>query len=400
MRTEDDIRAAFRALAREAPDADAVLTAVRDQLDKANAVQPHDRRRGVRRPLAAVASVVAVLAVIGASIALAVGGHAPHRIASSKSKAANTRPGHPVTAPPYYLAEISNRKGPGEHAAVIDTATGATLATVRPPKPFSTFAAITGASDDRTFVLGAERGVGGAITLFRARFDPSRRKVTLTALPIPAIPAAERFDGLALSPSGSRLAVSTTASGRRAEQLSVYSLTTGAVKVWRQSSLAPAYTLSWGADGMLAYNWDGSPHYGVWLLNTATSGGGLIADSRLAAALPHGWAFVWGALLTPDGSTVVAAEMRMSGNLRTHRTNFEFGEFSAATGAQTHVLLPQHDGQESLIWTNPSGKVLVVQTETRQGMRLGVLSGGRLTPIPNPPAAGRFAEFTSLTIVF
>ena len=400
MRTEDDIRAAFRTLAREAPDADAVLTAVREQLDKANAVQPHDRQRGVRRPLAAVASVVAVLAVIGASIALAVGGHAPHRIASSKGKTANSRPGHPVTAPPYYLAEISNRKGPGEHAAVIDTATGATLATVRPPKPFSTFAAITGASDDRTFVLGAERGVGGAITLFRARFAPSRRKVTLTALPIPAIPAHERFDGLALSPSGSRLAVSTTASGRRSEQLSVYSMMTGAVKVWRQSSLAPAYTLSWGADGMLAYNWDGSPHYGVWLLNTATSGGGLIANSRLATALPHGWAFVWGALLSPDGSTVVAAEMRMSGNLHTHRTNFEFGEFSAATGAQTHVLLPQHDGQESLIWTNPSGKVLVVQTETRQGMTLGVLGGGRLAPIPNPPAAGRFAEFTSLTMVF
>jgi len=86
--------------------------------------------------------------------------------------------------------------------------------------------------------------------------------------------------------------------------------------------------------------------------------------------------------------------------LRTHRTNFEFGEFSAATGRQTQVLWPQHQAQESLIWSGPAGHVLVVQTETRRGMRLGVLSGGRLTPIPNPSAAGRFANFTSLSIVF
>lgn len=400
MRTEDDIRAAFRTLAREAPDADAVLAAVRDQLDKANAVQPQDRQRRVRRPLAALASAVAVLAVVGGSIALAVGGHAPQRTTTSRGHAANIRSGPPVTAPPYYLAETNNRKGPGEHAAVIDTATGATLATVRPPKPFSTFTAITGASDDRTFVLAAKRGAGGTIALFRARFDPGRRKVTLTALPIPAIPADEQFNGLALSPSGSRLAVSTTASGRRYEQLSVYSMTSGAVKVWRQSTVAPAYTLSWSQSGMLAYNWDGSPHHGVWLLNTATAGGGLIADSRLAVAVPHGWAFLWGALLTPDGSTVVAAQIRMSGDFRTHRTNFEFAEFPAAPGGQTQVLLPQHNALETLIWTSPSGNVLVVQTHSRQGLRLGVLSGGRLTPIPNPSVAGRFSEFTSLSIVF
>jgi hypothetical protein len=84
---------------------------------------------------------------------------------------------------------------------------------------------------------------------------------------------------------------------------------------------------------MLAYNWDDSPRYGVWVLNTAAAGGGLIADSRLAAAVPHGWFFFDGALLTPDGRTVVAAMMRAAGNLHLHRTNYEFAEFSAATGA-------------------------------------------------------------------
>jgi hypothetical protein len=151
---------------------------------------------------------------------------------------------------------------------------------------------------------------------------------------------------------------------------------------------------------MLAYNWDDSPHHGVWVLNTATAGGGLIADSRLAVAVPHGWAFVWGALMTPDGRTVVAAQMRMSGSLHGHRTNFEFAEFSTATGRQTRALWPSRNGPGDLIWTNPAGTVLVVQTRRGQGLGLGVLSGGRFTPIPNPSAASPFTQFTSLSMVF
>jgi hypothetical protein len=278
------------------------------------------------------------------------------------------------------------------HAVVKDTATGATLATVMPPKPFNTFFQVTGAADDLTFVLVAEakRLPAGPryppATLFRARYDPGRRRITLTALPIPWITRDERLDGLALSPGGSRLAVSVTVFDRgRSEKVSVYSMTTGAAKVWRQPSVAPAYRLSWAADGMLAYNWDGSPRYGVWVLNTAAVGGGLIADSRLAAAVPHGWFFIDGALPTPDGSTVVAA-MTRAGNLHLHRTNDEFAEFSAATGKQTLVLLPSHDGTEQLVWTSPSGSVLIVQTLPTSGYQLafGLLSGSRLTPIPIP----------------
>jgi len=285
---------------------------------------------------------------------------------------------------------------PLSHAVVKETATGATLATVMPPKPFNAFFVINGAADDRTFLLVAEakRLPKGAryppSTLFRARYDPGRRRITLTALPIPWIQRDEQLDGLALSPDGSMLAVSTTIFHRgRSEKVTVYSMTTGSATVWRQPSKAPAYGLSWGRGGMLAYNWDDSPRWGVWVLNTATSGGGLIAHSRLAAAVPHGWAFGYGGLLTADGRTVVAAETRMAGNLRLHRTNFQFVEFSAATGRQTHVFMQSHDGLARLTWTNSSGTVLVVQTwaPNGQGLVLDVLSGGRLTPIPNPSHA-------------
>jgi hypothetical protein len=383
MRTEDDIRAAFRQAAEHAPAADAVLAEVREQLDKGYARPSRDGRRGLRTPMAAVASAVAVMAVIGGSIALADGGHAPHRaaaigghaphraIASAGWPGVDVRNMGPGGAPPYYLTLINNRTGPDGYAAVVDTATGARLATLRPPKPFHTFDYVIGAADDRTFVLEAQRTAGdNATTLFRAQIDPSRRSVTLTALPIPPIRPDGQVNGLALSPDGSRLAVLMRLGGY--QQLSVYSMTSGAVKVWRQPGTAMAYWPSWGRGGILAFTW----RSGVWLLNTATAGGGLIANSRLAVAESHGWNFI-GDLLTPDGRTVVAAQLRY---LHPGAKD-EFAEYSAKTGRQIEALWPVHDGFEDLGWASPSGNVLIVEVYAKNREVLGTLSGGRLTTI-------------------
>ncbi len=397
MRTEDDIRAAFRSLAREAPDPDAVLTGVLDRLDSATA----GRRRGLRTPMAALASALAVVAVIGVSVTLAVGGHVHHPAPSSG-------PG-PDGAPRYYLALVVSgnpRSFAVQRRAVVkDTATGKTLAKVSAPRPFGTFVMVAGAPDDRTFVLAAQRAqVSGdslPTILFLARFDPSRRKITLTRLSIPAIPWNVRLNSLALSSGDRRLAVSTTRfKGGQSQQLSVYSIGSGAVKVWRQPRGGPAYRLSFGGGGTLAYNWDAAPHHGVWLLNTTQAGGGsIINDSRFAVTMPQGWGFGDGALLTTDGSRVVAAEQRIPGNLRRHRTNLQFVEFSAATGRLTQVLWPQHAPTEALFWTSPSGTVLVVEA-TQKGGRdtlFGVLKGSRLMPIPGPSGV---VAFDSESIAF
>jgi len=386
MRTENEIRSAFRRLARQAPDADAAPTAVQEQPDKPSAGKLRVERTGTRvghRLLAALASAVAVTAVIGGgSIALATGGHVPHRAATSAGwSAVDVRNTGPGGAPPYYLTLVNGRTRPhqaypDQHVAVVDTATGATLATLRPPKPFHTFDYVIGAADDRTFVLEAQRTNGGnAATLFRVQIDPGRRAVTLTALPIPPIRPDGQVNGIALSPDGSRLAVLMRLAGY--QRLSVYSMTSGAVKVWRQPGTALAYWPSWGRGGKLAFTW----RSGVCLLNTATAGGGLIANSRLALAKPHGWN-VFGDLLTPNGRTVVAAQERPlhpghPGN------KFEFAEYSAKTGRQIEALWPVHDAIEDLGWTSPSGNVLVVEVTYLAKNRevLGTLSDGRLTPI-------------------
>jgi hypothetical protein len=397
MRTEEDIRAAYESVARQAPDAAPVLAAVRDHANAAS--RPRARRgrqllalrdsRSRWRLLAPVTAAAAVIAVVGSLIAVgSIGGPA-----SRSGAAAANAPG-PDGAPRYYLVLTQRREGQPlsefrAHALLRDTASGALLARVAPPAGFNSIAAVAGAANDRTFVLAVQRKLapGGRppTTFFRAQFDPERRAVTLTRLPIPVMRGNEPIDGLALSPDGTMLAVATRVPREELrEQISVYSMATGAVRVWQQRSPSLIRTLSFDRAGQLAYIMQ-SGQIGIWLLDTATPGGGLIADSRLAVGLPNDVAFFDGVvLLTGDGRTAVGAEIREShASLRT-----EIAEYSTATGRQTRSLLPAHDGLDQVAWTNPSGTTLIVVGPGKRGFVLGVLSGKRLTPIPDPSGIG------------
>jgi hypothetical protein len=411
MRTEDDIRAAFRALAREAPDAGAVLTAVRKQLDKPSAGTRQGGPRAVRRRMAPLAAAAAVVAVTAAAVALA-NGQTSHRAPAISGSGLNR-------VPRYYMSLALTHKSKYRttfSAVVKDTVTGATLVTVRPPDHFGTFAGVAGAADDRTFVLAAQKfpaqpGAGAAIKLYRAVFYPAKAAVTLTALPIPQIPAAESFDGLALSPSGASLAVGISTSpqqrGDGRQQLRVYSLPSGAVKVWQQS---PGFglqgQLSFAQSGVLAFNWAGQPAAGIWLLRTGTSGGDLTKHSQLAVGTVMGRYDVVGGVLSGDGSIITAVATipavgtgavtagRAGSNLSTVQApgqapgNSKIVQFSVQTGRAIRILWRSRY-LASLLWSSSSGDVLIVQAPaTRSGKRwiIGVLHGGHLTPIPGVPA--------------
>jgi hypothetical protein len=106
-------------------------------------------------PLAAAAAVAAVI------IASVVIGKA---FAGRQSPATSAAPGG---LPQYYVAlrfsghstccRANQPLLPRTHAVVVDTATGKVLATIAPPNPRDTFVGVTGAADDRTFVLGVQR---------------------------------------------------------------------------------------------------------------------------------------------------------------------------------------------------------------------------------------------------
>jgi hypothetical protein len=417
MPYEDDVRRAFRTLADQAADTASVLAAIQDRLtagrDRQHRAWRVPRQAGPgssRALLAAFAAAAAVIVVVAAAAAVSSGARAPAPAVRPKAPAPAVRarapapavpadrpdrcPGVNVTSVPLYYLTTGG--------AIKDRLTGAQVATVRPPKPFNTIEAVTGADNDRTFVLAAQAGNvegEGIARLFIARFNPADATVSVTALPAPEIPATSLLTGLALSPDGARLATAVQGGGNRSEAVvSVYSLTGGKVKVWQDtgtvgSSPYDVGAISWSCGGTLAFFWEpGEPAGdGLWLLNTATTGGQLLADSRYVL---HGWGDIydgfdttWDAALTPDGTTIVAPMTR------TMRTSVEqeFGEFSAATGKPIATMYlmrgPFRGADEMLVWTNSSGSVLVVGAPPGPGKDTvyGILSGNHFVPIPGAP---------------
>jgi hypothetical protein len=390
MPHEEDVRAALRALASHAPSGDAVLAGISARSTR--------RRRPIAFVLAPVAAAAAVVAVIAASVAISDGAQVRGPAAGPGTHVgpACTR-AKPTSVPTYYLAisgYLRNRL------------TGKTVARVAGPSPYRAIVAVTGAADDRTFVLAGATGPPGASStakLFVARFNPVNDTVSVTPLPIPVIPATSQLTGLALSPNGTHLATAIQ-SGRnhRVAVLRVYSLAGGKAKMWRTIGGTIGYAnndgqaISWSCTGTLAFNWQTRKpaDSGVWLLNTSTASGGLLVDSRYVVHTeePAGqFSASWDGVLTPDGTKIVVP-MRLGGR---YSAQAEFEEFSATSGKPIRVLYrvsgPANSPTtyEFLDWTNSSGSVLVVGATPKHGSGpvYGVLSGTRFVRISGAPPA-------------
>lgn len=94
---------------------------------------------------------------------------------------------------------------PRTHAVVVDTATGAVLASVGPP-PGDTFVGVTGAADDRTFVLGAQKyGTLSPTRFYLLRIGPEAATGSLlpTIAPTPASSRGPATPSVSPSPRGS-----------------------------------------------------------------------------------------------------------------------------------------------------------------------------------------------------
>ncbi len=411
MRHEDDLRSALRTLEREAPDAEALLRRVTERTAG---------RRAGRRLTTAVASAAAVIAIILAA-ALAV----PAWLGSHRQVTGPKGPDPLSSAPPYYMALVwtGMRVSSPEDAVVRSTRTGRTLATIRPPAPYFSFIEVTGADDDRTFVLTAQTTQYGNLTsvdgFYEARFSPADAKVSLTPLALPDLPLSANFAGAALSPDGSELAVSSQTD---AAEIAIYSLPGGSVRTWTTGpkNTNPEFgsgSMTWSQTGLAFALNGGVPGYfsGDYLLSTSGPGGSLLADSRLLICNSTSENFFFNrdlfAYVTRDGSRIIVPVLRTvppgqspppcSQTVPVLSGRLKLEEFSTATGKAIGVIYMSASVDRffqtaetgyDVRWSSDSGSVLVIEAplaarQATQQSIYGVLSGRTITTIPGSAQA-------------
>jgi hypothetical protein len=388
------------------------------------------RRLARRRWLVPAAVAVVVLAVIAGF--LAAGRAAP----GTAPAAAPIQ----MSIPRYYVALDSNRPPssftePVAYATVRETTTGALLARIKPPSPYNSFVAVSGAADDRTFALLA-MGPTDPFTqatperFFLLHINPSASsaagRARLTALPASDIPGGNTARGallgnqvgaMALSPNGASLAAILTLTGRQRSAaaggalqqttyLVVYNLASGATRRWvgEENYLTSVTedpgvtTLSWASTGRSLAFMVGGPVGASQLrvLNLSARGDNLRPNST--PFVFHSPVGPWTqAVMTPDGKMVFFS-FRFSYGPRGLAVSTSLMRFSAAadrlTGINTlRLILPGGNAggysnsgpliANTILWTNYNGSKVIIAAAAR-GHTVGVYSGGTYTPLPWP----------------
>ena len=397
MLTDHDLQTELAVAFREQADP-VTQTAVDSAGIFGRAVRSRRRRVAVR-----AASVLAVVAVAaGASVV-----------------SQTSRPEHsPAGQPPGLLLDAAVAAPPSARAAVWgmpryyvtadhgrpvgevrDAASGKTLSVVPLPGGIDPkLSQVAAAGDDHTFVL--------ALFAFpRTRFylmqvAAGGRSARLSSLPIPPLPAGAVADAIAVSPGGRELAVAVQFSGGQGGAVEVMSLATGAVRRWTTSRAGVPGDLSWADGGReLGFFWQdagpgsGSPRTsgsGLWLLDTTAPGHNLMSARRILSA--HvGSDTVQSAVLTPDGSTVIASVV-YDGVDHVSRGTVVGGlvELSARTGRPLRTLLAERAAHSAdpgnpgwyitppvLVAADATGNHLLVSSD-----KFGRLDHGRFTALP------------------
>jgi hypothetical protein len=391
------------------------------------------RWQGWLVPLTAAAAVAAVV-LASVAISGAIGTHRP------AARHSSSRGGPLAGLPTYYLnLHAATRAEWSRQAVVRSTHTGAVVESLAPPAPYRFWLDAAGNGNGHEFILAAAVGHivhqdGGVDYLTgRSKFYLLRighgNHPTLTPLPVAV--QANQVEDFALSPDGSKLAL-TWGGGDRgghgaAPSIEVVGLATGSTKTWTWPG-GPRITANSGGMGeVLSFTTSGQTlAYQQWvgggidirLLDTTTPGGSLPASSRLGMRWPdagdpvhfiHGKLtntfFGFSGIITPDGSKIAAATATVT--KQPLNSELQFTEYAVGSGKVERVLDPWrlpglYPGQvQDVLWSNSSGSKLIVvahipgkpakdpdsNNSAGYGLEIGVVSGNTFTPIPGAPAA-------------
>jgi hypothetical protein len=337
---------------------DAAARALReDTLRPLQVPQRSRHRSAMAAPLAAAA---ALLAVVGIGVA-----------AARYLPGSGLHPGVATGRPRYYVEADAN----GDLPVVRSTASGAVTATVQLPYArYNPGARVVTAAADGTFFTAVMGSAGELI--YRFRLTAAGRVQGLTRVPGVALASRQWEVGvMAASPDGSRLAVSLTPtpvncsssctgsasfSSWQNDQIEVIDTLTGARSVWT-GGIAPNFefavlSLSWTSNASeLVYfgQWcrsgnanlatcepgtgTGAGRAEVRTLNPASRGGSL-TSGRLLFELSPKIPDVPQAMISPDGSSIIAAAITGRVAVGGMPSKLTVERISVATGRVGQVL--------------------------------------------------------------
>jgi hypothetical protein len=386
--------------------------------------RPREPRRG-RGWLIPLAAAVAVIAVAVTLVAVR------DDRGATQAPTAPTANAAVASAPRYYVQLAAWNPAIGDYQDVIvgDSRTGKALATVKPPAQLA-FSGVTGAADDRTFVIDAtpvteptqpNHVPQPAHTWYQLRIAPgTRHPAELTKLPIAAPANSAGVVGLALSPDAGTLAVlyqpgqnSLAESSAGAQDaggpftLRTFSLATGkALRTWTAPEENISTVVPGGLDNEAGLTWTANGQTlafmlppGAWpdyerTLNVTAKGTNLLDDSRPVLAIPNPGQQdnCLSLLLASDGRTMICGT-----ETTTHGCQQEpqFNLYSAATGKLTRVLYRYQgtcfSGEADVVWTGAGGTAIgvisaerIVNRRAGTDWEVGVLAAGKFTPLHVP----------------
>jgi hypothetical protein len=373
---EERVRDAYQSAART------VQTLQRPSAMLATGSGPRPRRMNAFVP---VAAAVAVIVVIGASLALPrlLTGASQNPAAPGISAPA---PGH---YPPFRVVVTTNDNNRESELLVESAASGRAVSTLAPPWQGAMWIDVAATGDAMRFIVAAEPlSSPYAPTRLYSLTLSARGAVTgLTPLAVPALPG--ELTSLAASADGSTVAYTTLRLRGGVDEAGV--ITGGRTRYWSVPAgvIAGIWHVSVSSDGaMLAFITQGIGRNGVdntaWVLPAGSAPGSLTARARkiydhsYMGGAGHAATILDSALISPGGGTLYLSTTASSAG---GRTVTAVTSYSTAHGASLGVISTWEGGYPEqlspvggmlLSWDPDSSTAYLINpaTRTRTTLRL------------------------------
>ena len=349
------------------------------------------RKRRRRRRIQGAAGGAAAAAIIAAAIPATIGivGHTP-------GPAAGHRPAGLAGAPKFFagVTPVGQQAHPATVVNIYRSATGRVAGSIRPPKPYRDFVAVSRLGGDRTYVAAAiTRFSAAACTshLFQFSIDGRGHPSGLTPLSVPEVTTG-RMEELVSSADGKQLAF--TASGcAPGLEIGLINLATQKTTTWiipHHNHIPVGYgSLSLTANGTLLGFLDG-PASGdgptnAYVFPTSSPPGPVMRHARKVRSVPTR---IFRMVLSNDGSQAYLETLSHGGAVL-------LSEYSTTTGQRVRLVGQlSHRGRGFTVYSvtmDAAGKHLLAYGSARQLKAVNLTTGHRasitVTQVPSVDAA-------------